>query len=184
METWKTIPNTNDLYEISDLGRVKSLSREWKSGRGGGIVRIQDRYIKPHTHELGYIYVSVRYNKKTKLYFVHRLIAEAFIPNSLGKPNINHKNGAKWDNRIENLEWCTQSENVQHSFDNGFQIPSWLGKKGKNHHSSKPIKCIENNKMYSCAVDAAKELKINPCHISEVCKGKRKTVGGYKFNYA
>ena len=79
----------------------------------------------------GYLMVTLCKNGKTKSYYVHRLIAEAYIPNPDNKPQVNHKNGNKTDNRIENLEWVTISENRQHAFDIGLQI------KGEKHHLSK-----------------------------------------------
>jgi hypothetical protein len=108
-------------------------------------------------------------NKCNKV-FIHRLIAELFLPNPENKPQINHINGIKIDNRIENLEWSTQSENMFHAHRTG--LVKSCGKK---------IKCLNNGKVYLSGVEAHKELGINLGNLSGVLSGKKKSVNGYKF---
>lgn len=100
-EQWKKI---NDNYKISSLGRVV---RCYKNK--------MDKLIFPNTIKNGYQQVQICVNGKRKGYFVHRLVAEAFIPNPKNKPFINHKNKATNDNRVENLEWCNAGENNRHA---------------------------------------------------------------------
>lgn len=106
-EIWKDIIGYEGLYQISNQGNVKS-------SHSGAIVKQQVMG--------GYKYVSLHKEKKLRTHRVHRLVAQAFIPNPESKPQINHINGIKTDNRADNLEWCTQSENMKHAYENGLQI--------------------------------------------------------------
>lgn len=113
-ELWKDIKGYENFYQVSNLGRIKSLTG---FNRGGYYKR--DKILNQYITTTGYKRVDLTSNKKTKMYKVHRLIAQAFIPNSQHKKQINHINGNKLDNRIENLEWCTARENIIHAYDTG-----------------------------------------------------------------
>ena len=108
MEVWKNIPNFNGDYQISNLGNVKSFKR-YKEGR----------LLKPKMKNSGYYFVGLYVNKKEFYMHIHKLVANAFVKNTLNKPHINHINGIKTDNRACNLEYVTQSENMQHAMKNG-----------------------------------------------------------------
>ncbi len=120
--------------------------------------------------------VSLQVNNVKKKYPVHRLVAQTFIENPNILPCVNHKNGIRDDNRVENLEWCTFKENVQHAItvlgiDMGIQ-------------NRKKIICITNGKEYVSTREAKKDLGIKGETICGVLKGKRTHTHGYKFKYA
>lgn len=128
MEQWKSIANYEGMYEVSSLGRVRSLDREIPDGRTeSGIRRKKGNVLKQGMA----IYNSVilNKNKQPESFLVHRLVAKTFIPNPENKKAVNHKNGIKSDNAEHNLEWCTYSENMKHSYDCLNRKAPWQGKK-------------------------------------------------------
>lgn len=117
-EIWKPIIGYEGLYEVSSLARIRTVERIFIKINGQKIV-IKERILKQGLNTAGYLSVGIYRNTKSTSTRVHRIFATAFIPNPQSKPNINHINGVKTDNRIENLEWCTQKENIQHAFRTG-----------------------------------------------------------------
>jgi hypothetical protein len=110
-EIWKTIPGYNNMYQISNFGNVKSLNRISMGGR-----KLSEKILKHNKHPHGYISICLRKGGKNKFYLAHRLVMLAFVgPSDL---QVNHKNGIKTDNRLENLEYVTCSENQMHAFKN------------------------------------------------------------------
>lgn len=111
MEIWKDVVGYEGLYQVSNLGNVKRVG----SFRGVNKAYLNNYYLKPLDNGKGYFRIKLTVNNKSKRVMLHRIIAEAFIENQNQYPCINHINGNKKDNRIENLEWCTQSQNCLHS---------------------------------------------------------------------
>ena len=110
MEVWKDIAGYENLYQISNLGNIKSLGN--KKTR-------KDKILKLDLHKNGYYFIKLSKNGKPKNFMVHRLVCNNFLSKIIGKEYINHINGIKTDNRVENLEWCTQQYNIKHSWANG-----------------------------------------------------------------
>ena len=134
-EVWKDFGDGH--YQISNFGNVRSSwSGSWK-------------YIKTQVVRDGYLRVSILCDGAPKSYFVHRLVAKAFVPNPENKKFVNHKNGVKTDNRSENLEWCTTSENIMHAYDNGL-----------NKHRKYKIKCVETGQIFNGMSDIERKMGI------------------------
>lgn len=192
-EIWKPIKNFEGYYEISNLGNVLSIERviEYEYKTKSGLINKrrfkQSKRLKTHINNVGYYTTDFQVNKIKQTVSIHRLIAEAFIPNPENKPTINHKDGIKTNNYIENLEWTTYSENNQHAVDTGLRQSPWTGKFGINHPLSKPVIQYDkaNNKIndFTNAREAERITGINHKHISSCCLGKRKTHGGYIWKY-
>ena len=127
MTEWKPVVGFEGLYEVSDNGLIKSLART----RGNGIL-YKEKLLKQQCQWTGYMQVQLyRSDGSFGYYKVHRIVAEAFIPNPDNKPQVNHKNGIKNDNHVENLEWVTSNENHRHAFDE-------LGKKSSKTQKGRP----------------------------------------------
>lgn len=117
-EYWWPIEGFENSYWVSNTGKIKSRERYFFSTHRSGkqfINTVPERIIRTTYDRKGYEKCTLKYKNEQKFMFVHRAIAKAFIPNPDNKPHINHKNGNPSDNRIENLEWCTQAENVHHA---------------------------------------------------------------------
>lgn len=178
MEIWKDIKGYEGLYQISNLGRVKSLPRN-------GTI-LEERILKQSLTKRKYLTVILCKNNLIKNKQVHRLVAENFIPNIHNKPIINHINGIKTDNRVENLEWCTYSENNFHAIKTGLR-PSLRGKQNKN---SKIIYKIDkyNNKIIEIFYgigEIERRIKRDASAISKCCRKCKnyKTAYGFKWCY-
>jgi len=131
-EIWKEMPNFNGIYMASNTGIVKSLDHFCKSKNGGKRIQI-GRVLKTTISKKGYFQISLSLNGTRLHTGVHRLVALAFIPNTLNLPQVNHKDGNKLNNNIENLEWCTNKENCIHAVKNNLHNPNY----GEKHHMSK-----------------------------------------------
>lgn len=156
-EIWKDIPGYEGLYQVSNLGNARRLNSNPPTS-----IKIQ---LTPR----GYLRFGLTKFKSRKLFFAHVLVAKTFIPNPNNKPYVNHKNGIKTDNRIENLEWVTQSENIKHRFD----VLGHSNPKGKDSNLSMPViqYSLDGNIVgeFSCMNDAMKATGIHTARISSCC---------------
>ena len=163
-EIWKEIKGTNGNYQVSNLGNIRSIPRNRTKG---GI-------LKPlKCDRNNYDLVSIYINGVKKRCFIHKLVAQAFIPNPLNKPQVNHKNGNKHDNRASNLEWVTCQENITHTYRHQL-------------HKTKQVIQVKDNKIvkvYRNSLFASKETGIIQSSIWYCLNGKQKTAGGFEWCY-
>lgn len=182
-EIWKDIQGLEGRYQVSSLGRIRSLPSK--------------RYPKGNVKQLqlsnwGYQYTCVRIigEYRQQRLTAHREVAKAFIPNPDNKPEVNHKNGVKTDNRVENLEWTTGLENMRHAWRTGLIKPNYGPRKslrGKGNKRSRPVLAFDDNgnqvAEYESGCIAEKSLGIPHGGVGRVLAGKRKRVRGLSFVY-
>ena len=171
IEVWKDIPGYEGLYQISSLGKVKSLPR--KSWNGFVFINRKERILKNVLTTTGYFSVSLYRNDNKKFNQVHRLVLLAFIGKS--ELDVNHKNGIKTDNRIENLEYLTRADNQKHAYLTGLKPPL----KGERNPNSKltektvlEIRRLYESGKYRCS-ELAKMYKIGWTTVHEIVTNKR-----------
>jgi hypothetical protein len=166
-EIWKPLKDYEGLYEISNMGRVRSLIK-----KGNTKQQIRKTGLDVAT---GYINIMLRKNNKPLTKRVHRLVAEAFVPNLDNKPVVNHKDGNKKNCKADNLEWMTYSENTLHSFKNGLQRKVFGDKnyitKIKDQDVLKIRELINQGKTNK---EIAKIYGVNPSQISRIKTGHRR----------
>ena len=178
MELWKDIPEYEGLYQASNLGNIRSLDHIRKNGTNQYIQK--GKLLKLNKNTSGYLQVRLSKNGIAKTYRVNRLIALTFISNPEVKQTVNHINGNKLDNRVENLEWATHKEQITHQH-NVLNVPY---SDCKCCHIAKKKKIIRNDgKVYNSLLEAKNDLGNKNAHITEVCQGKLKSTCGYSFKY-
>lgn len=123
-EIWKDIPNYEEYYQASNYGRIRSLDRIiYMNHRNGKIAKhyFKGKILSTRINNIGYVKVDLTKNKNQKTFSVHRLVAETFIPNPNSLPQVNHKDGNKLNNNVNNLEWCDAFQNQQHALKTGLR---------------------------------------------------------------
>lgn len=123
MEEWPDVIGWEQYYEVSNLGNIRSKDRLRKHSRSGNYYVFKGRPIKVYPYENDYTQVELNAGGLKKTYYVHRLVAQAFIPNLDNKPQVNHIDGDKSNNCVTNLEWVTRSQNMRHAADIGLWNP-------------------------------------------------------------
>ncbi len=166
-EIWKDIEGYEGLYQVSNLGRVKSLAKT-VIYCNGKVYHYAETILKPCEQKKGYMKVGLHKGRKTKNAFIHRLVATAFIPNTDNLEQVNHKDENPQNNRADNLEWCDCQYNVDYSL-------------------SKPV-CQYDMQgkliaVWKSIIEAKRVLNIPDSNIGNCCRGKVKQAGGYVWRY-
>lgn len=177
-EEWRPIAGHHG-YEVSNLGRVRSMDRIIQRSasrtRGEYSVFCKGKVLKAAPGTQGYLVVSLERSSTVKR--VHRLVAQAFIPNPCNKPFINHIDGNVANNRVDNLEWCTNSENQLHA--------SKVLHHKQGAYQNKPIRCVETGEVFENSFRAANEIRYMANNIRMAANPKypRKTCMGYHWEF-
>lgn len=171
MEEWREVPGTKGRILVSNEGRVKSLLRD-------------GRILKSSPSPKGYLKINITLDRKKHGFVVHREVAKAFVPNPDNKPQVNHINGVKTDNRAANLEWVTNMENAHHAIENGLWDNVFLAARKATEKQRKAVIGTRGNetKFFRSVKEA--EDYVGSRHISAVLSGKRQHAKGWSFTYA
>lgn len=188
-EVWKDVIDYEGLYQVSNLGHVRSLDHYVAHSYGG--VALHRGRLKKVSFDGNYLNVTLSKDGKTRTFRVHRLVAAAFIPNPDACKCVNHIDGNKRNNVVSNLEWCTHRQNTQHAINHGLitfentGFTSWP-KESREHYSKIRKKAIvrSDGKQYKCTADAAADLGVTYSAVSHVLRGLEETCRGYSFSYA
>ena len=188
-EIWKDIEGYEKLYQISNFGNIKSLDR-YIINKNGEKQYFPGKYLIQRLND-GYLRVTLSKNNKQRTFRVNILVAKAFIPNPENKPEVNHIDGNKENNKVDNLEWNTRSENELHAYKNGLAKPSnkqkqAVAKYAKENYSKKVVQYSLNGefiKEWNSMHDVWRELGIRPSYICRCCKGLRNQTYGYIWKY-
>lgn len=178
IEVFVPIKGYDGLYEISNIGKVKSLAKY----KGTGYKQlISERIMKGRDNAYGYLQVGLTRGNVKKTKYIHRLVAEHFIDNHENKQEVNHIDGDKYNNSVNNLEWCTRLENEQHSYRLG------LKKKGDMWGNSKRVVQYFEGEVireWNSIKEIATELNVDRRNIINCCTGIKSEFLGFKWRYA
>nr|WP_312578233.1 NUMOD4 domain-containing protein [Sedimentibacter sp.] len=167
-EIWKDVKGYEGLYQVSNLGRIKSIRN--------------NIILKQRLDKDGYCIINLSNNGMQKHYRVHRLVAETFITNDNAKPQVNHLDGNKTNNYTSNLEWVTGKENLHHAIRNGLFTEDMMICKPRK------VNQLDMNgnklKLFNSLREAQRVLDIAHSNISVACSNPNKSAGGYKWKYA
>lgn len=182
-EIWKDISGFQGCYQVSNLGRIKSIDRYVKCGKNGTKFQ-KGKVIKQSVNKYGYCQVRLSNGRKNKFsYTVHRLVAIAFIQNEIKYKQVNHIDGNKKNNNVDNLEWCNNSYNQIHAYKTGLQDRSKYYAGRPRRMVAKLSKDLRILEIYDTVTQASKENQISESCIDRVCLKQRKTTHGHKWSF-
>lgn len=186
-ETWKWIDEYENMYQVSNIGRVRSVDRDvYCEVSPNKLQHIFGKVLKQGINQKGYPIVYLSKDGKQKTITVHRLVAKAFIENPLSLPQVNHKDGCKTNNYVGNLEWCDNSYNQKHAWANGMQ-PSYEESNGRGR-PAKSVAMLDLNtkevlRTFQTLASVKRETGINQFNVRSVCLGLRNHAGGYDWKF-
>lgn len=169
-EIWKDVSGYEGLYQVSNMGRVRSISHHARNNINGGVRLTKGQILSQYKMPNGYLQVQLSKNEKREKHYVHRLVANAFLSNKNNCSDVNHIDGDKNNNLVGNLEWCSHSENQIHMVKSGIT------------RKALPVLCLETNKSYSSMSEAERETGINRHMIKESCQNG-KSYKGYNWRF-
>lgn len=176
-EIWADVPSFEGLYRVSNKGRVMSLERVVPNKRFTkiGMMAVPAKIKALRRSAEGYTNVTLSKDGKPYVFLLHRLVASVFIPNPDNLPMVNHIDGNPRNNNVENLEWCTCKQNLEHARVVLMNPP--------NNH--KPIRCVETGETFYSGAEAARKYGVSGegAHILDAARGVRKTCAGYHWEY-
>lgn len=176
-EIWKDIPGYEGYYQVSNTGRVRCVERIVPHNQKDGscvMRKLKPRIIKLDNNTNNYFIVRLHKCGHVKTITVHRLVALMFIPNPLKKRTINHKDGNRQNNNVNNLEWCTHSENSLHASRTLHTLA----------YHGKPVKCVETGEVFPSISQAAKHYGVAATNLGNSIRGKgQKRCAGYHWKY-
>ena len=169
-EIWKDIPEYEGLYQVSNSGKVKSISHRAKNNINGGERLTRGRILSQCKTPNGYLQVQLSKNEKREKKYVHRLVASTFLSNASNFSDVNHIDGNKNNNAVENLEWCSHRNNQIHMV------------KNRMTRKAVPVICVESGVAYRSMSEAEKQVGIDRHAIKKSCES-RKAYKGLHWRY-
>ena len=178
MEQWKDIEGFEGYYQVSDMGRVRSLDRVVTTTRYGKplSMTVKGKVLRAPVTRDGYVSIQIFKASKYYTFKVHRLVANAFIDNPDNLPEINHIDGNKQNNAASNLEWCTRGHNISHAFRTGLIDP-------KNRRNNRKAVRRSDGVVFESLTKAAEESGTHVSGVSMCCHGRLAHTAGYGFEF-